>query len=147
MGLKHEDGPVCSLCNAKLVQAHSVLRDFFNALKKSEGSVHISWAWRNEEMQNKFFEEGKSRVKWPNSKHNSTTADGRPCSRAIDLFQIDADGLARFSGPFYEKIANFAHLEKFPIVWGGSWAQFKDRPHFQLSESVPQPVVKNSTPV
>ena len=36
---------------------------------------------RNEETQNKYFDEGKSQVKWPNGKHNSspsTALDAAP---------------------------------------------------------------------
>ena len=54
---------------------------------------------------------------------------------AFDLAAI-LDGKIDWSWPLYYKLADTvkeaAHIEGFPIEWGGSWATFKDGPHFQL---------------
>ena len=88
------DKPDCPLCAEKLQTAHPVLQAWFLALKKKHPTVHISWAYRGEAAQNHFLKEGLSRVAYPNSFHN------RMPSEALDLFQIDADGVARWSVPF-----------------------------------------------
>ena len=41
--------------------------------------------WRNEEEQNKYFDEGLSKVRWPDGKHNNVTEEGLACSLAIHL--------------------------------------------------------------
>ena len=130
--LHHEEGAQCPLCDWKLTTAHPRLAQWFWALKKRYKNAHVSWAYRNEDKQKLFFNEGKSRVLYPNSKHNKVDAKGNPCSLALDLFQIDEDGLARFPNPWYAKIHAENEANREPIVWGGSWEKFPDLNHFEL---------------
>jgi len=82
---------------------------------------------RGEEEQNAAVKNGTSKLAWPNSKHNSLP------SLAVDLapFPISWDDVAAFDrlGAHVEAVARGMSI---PIVWGGRWPRFVDRPHFQL---------------
>ena len=92
---------------------------------------------RNEADQNKAFNEGHSRLKWPDGKHNSLP------SNAIDLTPYplpdweDSESFILFSG-----MVLFAALQLgVKLRWGGDWDNdgetedqtFNDLVHFELS--------------
>ena len=90
---------------------------------------------RNEETQNKLFEEGKSKLRWPDSKHNIYL------SRAIDVapYPIDWEDKERFymlAGIMF----GVADRHRIKLRWGGDWdgdfsfkdQSFNDLPHFEL---------------
>ncbi|MEA1079525.1 hypothetical protein [Marinobacter qingdaonensis] len=96
---------------------------------------------RGKDEQNRFFRQGKSKVRWPNGKHNSVP------SMAVDAapWPIDWHDRERFSlfAGFVIGIARemyddgeIDHL----IRWGGDWDcdtevtdnGFDDLPHFEL---------------
>lgn len=82
---------------------------------------------RGEEEQNKAFAEGKSKLKFPNSKHNS-----RP-SMAVDLAPYpinwnDKEAFKRLS----ILIKKIASDKQIGITWGGDWKRFRDLPHYEL---------------
>ncbi len=92
---------------------------------------------RGEELQTKYFEQGKSKVKWPNGAHNK-----KP-SRAVDAmpYPIDWDDIPRlcyFAG-FVVGIAAFLGIK---MRWGKDWdgdrdlndQTFNDGPHFEIVE-------------
>ena len=93
---------------------------------------------RGEETQNKYFDEGKSQVKWPNGKHNSSP------STALDAapYPIDWDDTDRFYY-FAGFVKGVAFNIGIPIRWGGDWdddtdvkeTKFKDLVHFELMRS------------
>lgn len=136
ISMHHEDGPSCPLCNQKLTTAHPYFVDWYTAVKAKFPQTHISWAYRNRDMQEIFYRDGKSRVHWPDSPHNAFDKLGAPRARAIDLFVIDADGVGRFPTDFYKLVWKFTLSEKFMLEWGGLWEKFKDAPHFQLSKTI-----------
>lgn len=90
---------------------------------------------RDEEAQNKAFAEKKSKLRWPNSKHNSYP------SLAVDLLPYPTGWDKR--EPFYYlaglmmSTASFLHI---PLRWGGDWNQngnlfdqsFLDLAHFEI---------------
>ncbi len=84
--------------------------------------------------QNKCVSEGKSKAVWPTSPHNAMR-DKKPCSKALDLFQIDEDGIARWVPIFFAKLnaENLANLE--PLIWGGEFKTLGDSCHFQLTDA------------
>lgn len=136
----HTDGPECLFCIDKMKKAHPVLQSFFTSLKKQEMTVHVCWSWRGKDDQNRAFDDGKSTVVFPNSKHNSVDLNGNPCSRAIDLFTIDEDGSARFEVKFYRDRAwRFIQENRLPLAWGGNFTKIKDYDHFELLPSIRQP--------
>lgn len=48
-------------------------------------NVTVLDGWRDEKNQNELYYSGKSDKKWPDSRHNVTDAQGKPCSKAVDL--------------------------------------------------------------
>lgn len=90
---------------------------------------------RTEDEQNRVYREGKSKLKFPHSKHNqlpSIAADVAPWP--LDWYDLDR---FYFFGGFV--IACAIHLE-INIRWGGDWngnfnfkdQNFNDLPHFEL---------------
>ena len=100
---------------------------------------------RSEELQNHCFDTGKSKLRWPNSKHNSIP------SRAIDIAvwdgsqrrivwgdqsQYDRETALLFAA-FFKGVAAGLGYE---VIWGGDWdsdwsrkdQSFHDWPHFEL---------------
>ena len=90
---------------------------------------------RSEERQNKLFEEGKTKVRYPNGRHNSSP------SRAVDVvpYPIDWDDRERFH-LFAGFVIGIAKSMEINIRWGGDWNmnfevddnKFDDFPHFEL---------------
>ena len=90
---------------------------------------------RSAERQDKLFEEGKTKVKYPNGRHNANP------SRAIDVapYPIDWDDRERFH-LFAGFVLGIAKAMGIELRWGGDWNmnfevddnQFDDFPHFEL---------------
>jgi hypothetical protein len=92
---------------------------------------------RGEEAQNKAFADGKTKLKWPESKHNS-----KP-SKAMDVVPnpVDWNDLKRF---IYMAgiIMGIAACKGIKLRWGGDWnsndllsdEKFPDLAHFELVE-------------
>ena len=92
---------------------------------------------RDEERQNKLYEEGKTKVYWPNGRHNA-----KP-SKAADVvpYPIDWDDRERFH-LFAGFVIGIAKSMGVTLRWGGDWDQdwtvmdnkFDDFPHFEIKE-------------
>jgi peptidoglycan L-alanyl-D-glutamate endopeptidase CwlK len=90
---------------------------------------------RNEVRQNHMFTSGKSKLSWPDSKHNQ-----KP-SLAVDVapWPIDWKNLIQFYH-FGGFVLGAAKLMGIPIRWGGDWDMdndlrdqtFNDLVHFEL---------------
>jgi hypothetical protein len=141
MKLKHTNAVRCLLCEQKLKEVDPELKEWFPLIKREFPDCHISWGFRDEETQNLFFEEGKTKAKWPSSKHNVMNG-GKPWAQAIDLFRLRSDGVAEFSKEWYSQIYLFLEKMQAPIDNGGNWKRFKDYPHFEL---VTQPKQKKAS--
>jgi hypothetical protein len=127
----HTSDEVCPMCSFKLKSAHPYLRDWFNTwVKPKYINAHISWAFRGEEDQEQAFADHKTLLHWPKSPHNHEEG-GLPMSMALDLFQIDEDGVARFSPLFYAKLAQEIEADKLPLFWGGKWKHLGDLDHIE----------------
>ena len=116
---------------------------------------------RNEPTQNEYFENGKSQVQWPNSKHNtkpSSAVDSAPYIPGRGIPWPETPACFKELNSFHNKqISNyvkdmmqFAHYAGFvqgtaqemniPIRWGGDWDmdddlrdnKFDDLVHFEL---------------
>ena len=91
---------------------------------------------RGESEQNRLYDEAKSKVRWPDSKHNASP------SLAVDVapYPIDWQDRERFIyfGGYVKGVA--ATLD-IPIRWGGDWdgdndlrdQTFMDLVHFELT--------------
>ena len=92
---------------------------------------------RGEKLQNKYFKEGKSKLKFPNGNHNNNP------STAVDVvpYPIDWDDRERMTY-FAGFVKGVAYKMGIPIRWGGDWNNntslkdnsFDDLPHFELRE-------------
>ena len=90
----------------------------------------ILWGHRGMEEQNKAFNEGNSKLRWPLSKHNANP------SKAFDV--VPYPKLFESSTEEFYLMATFilaaASKVGVPIKWGGHWKTFKDLAHFELIE-------------
>lgn len=125
----------CIGCALKLKDAHPELDRFFREYVLPKYSrAHISWSFRGEEDQEQAYRDGKSKLHWPHSPHNQ-----KP-SLAIDLFEIDENGRAKWDPKFFAMIAQEAVIHGLPIVWGGSWKSIGDTDHFELTKELEGPI-------
>lgn len=72
----------------KLETCHPKIQDIMNTVIKYFDNT-ITEGKRSKEKQDKYFEQGTSKVKWPNSKHNVKNPDD--LSRAIDSVPYPID--------------------------------------------------------
>lgn len=82
---------------------------------------------RGKEAQNRAFDEGRSRKRWPHGKHNELP------SLAVDLapFPVDWHNTGRFH--FLAGIMFACALRRgVRLRWGGHWQHLRDYPHFEL---------------
>ena len=90
---------------------------------------------RGQAKQDKYFNEGKSKLKYPKGRHNASP------SRAVDVVPYpidwnDTDRMYYFAGI----VKGIAISMGIKIRWGGDWdgdtevqdTNFKDLPHFEL---------------
>ena len=122
------------LSTQKLETLHPDLQLILNeAIKIYDFSVICGH--RNEEDQNKAFQEGNSRLKWPQSKHNSQP------SIAVDIapYPIDWKNRDRFiflAGIIYCISQQLGIEIRFGGNWSMSWQfenqKFDDLVHFEL---------------
>ena len=127
---------------SELEMADTRLRQVFNkSLELGRIDITIIETIRSREKQNKYFREGKSKVEWPDGKHNIKTISEK--SKAID------------AGPYIDGLSdNFNHCcflagvilavarsLEVNIKWGGNWdmdgepvtdQDFQDLYHYEL---------------
>ena len=90
---------------------------------------------RPQEVQEQYFEDGRSRVNWPDGKHNTGP------SKAVDAaaFPIDWNDKVKFYY-FAGIVKGVSEIMEIPIRWGGDWdgdgdlhdQTFMDLVHFEL---------------
>ena len=110
------------------------LQDLFNEVIKYV-DCSVICGHRNKEDQNKAFKEKRTKVKFPNGRHNSNP------SRAVDVvpYPIDWNDRERFH-LFAGFVLGIAQSMEINIRWGGDWNKnfevddnnFDDFPHFEL---------------
>lgn len=94
---------------------------------------------RSKELQDRYFEDGRSKEKWPKSKHNSfpsKAVDVVPCIKGKPCY--DKLICYYFSG----LVRGICELEKIQVMmrWGGDWDSdldfydqgFNDLVHYEL---------------
>ncbi len=99
--------------------------------------------YRGQEEQDELYRQGKTKVQWPNGKHN------RKPSMAIDVvpYPVDwdlkkANNIKRWYY-FAGVVLGIAHVLGIELRWGGCWKRdndfsankFDDLPHFELKIS------------
>ena len=118
----------------KLATCHEDLQKVFNeVIKKVDCSVLEGH--RSEERQNKLYKEGKTKVRYPEGRHNASP------SRAVDVvpYPVDWNDRERFH-LFSGFVLGVAYRMGINLRWGGDWNmnfevddnKFDDFPHFEL---------------
>ena len=92
---------------------------------------------RGKRLQNKYFKEGNSKLRYPDGNHNKLP------SKAVDVVPYpvnfgDRERMTYFAG----FVKGMASVLGIPIRWGGDWNDntevadnnFDDLPHFELRE-------------
>ena len=112
------------------------LQELFNEVIKYFDCTVLE-GHRGKDRQNSLFEEGKTKVKFPDGRHNSFP------SRAVDIvpYPVDWDDRERMSY-FAGFVKGIASTMGIPIRWGGDWNgnndlkdnNFDDLPHFELRQ-------------
>lgn len=118
----------------RLETCHEDLQKVFNEVIK-----HVDFSvlegHRGEERQNKLFEEGKTKVVYPDGRHNNNP------SNAVDVtpYPVDWDDRERQT-LFAGFVIGVAKMMGISLRWGGDWDQdfevqdnkFDDFPHFEI---------------
>ena len=117
-----------------LKTCHEDLQDLFNEVIKHVDCSVIE-GHRNRLRQDELFDKGKTKVKYPNGRHNANP------SNAADVvpYPIDWNDRERFH-LFAGFVLGIAKSMEINIRWGGDWNmnfevddnQFDDFPHFEL---------------
>lgn len=123
----------------KLATCHPDLQRLFNEVIKSRDNM-ILIGHRNQMLQDKAFREGRSKIKWPNGKHNTSP------SQAVDSINYhatkpnvrwnDLRSIYLYAG----YVIATAEQMGIPLRWGGDWdgdtdihdQNFNDLVHFEL---------------
>lgn len=83
---------------------------------------------RDKDAQNDAYNRGRSKVRWPNSRHNSSP------SQAVDLAPSPLDWDDEHA---FRKLADAMKAEAkrqgLAITWGGDWPGAWDQPHFEIT--------------
>ncbi len=112
----------------KLKSVHHQLKLLFEeAIKDSPIDFSVIEGHRGKEMQNHYYESGKSQVKFPNGNHNKYP------SLAVDAipYPVNWDNIEEFV-LLGNHIIKTAFRLGISISWGGKWKNFKDYPHYEL---------------
>ena len=120
----------------RLATCDERLRKVFNEVIKHV-DCSVLEGHRSEERQDKLFEEGKTKVKYPKGRHNSNP------SRAVDVtpYPVDWDDRERQT-LFAGFVIGIARSMDIKLRWGGDWDmdfkvmdnRFDDFSHFELRD-------------
>jgi len=115
------------------------LQDLFNNVIQHV-DCSILEGYRDQATQDEYYRTGRSHIKWPNGKHNSSP------SKAVDVVPYfknaphirwdDKDAFYHFAG----FVLGVASQMDIIVRWGGNWnmnddlhdSSFIDMPHFEL---------------
>lgn len=97
------------------------------------GRPIITECYRSPERQDELYAQGRSKPgaivtykRGGESNHNKLPAP------ALDVAFLLADGETSWSGLLLSKFARLMKAADARVHWGGDWAGFKDRPHFEV---------------
>ena len=118
----------------RLATCDPVLQGLFNEVIKHYDCTIIC-GHRGEAEQNKAFEEGRSKLKWPNGKHNKVP------SQAVDVmpFPIEWNNVKRLRH-FIGFVQGIIAVKGLRVRSGHDWdndydldeEKFKDGPHWEI---------------
>ena len=112
------------------------LKKVFNEVIKTV-DCSVLEGHRNKARQNKLYKEGKTKVKFPNGRHNKFPSMACDCVP----YPIDWNDRERFH-LFAGFVLGIAKSMGIKLRWGGDWNmnwevddnQFDDFPHFEVRE-------------
>ena len=118
----------------RLVTCENRLQDVFNEVIKIV-DCSILEGHRSKDRQNKLYEEGKTKVRYPNGRHNASPSN----AVYVAPYPIDWDDRERFH-LFAGFVLGVANRMGITLRWGGDWNmnfevddnKFDDFPHFEL---------------
>ena len=120
----------------RLATCHKDLQKVFNEVIKYV-DCSVLEGHRSEERQDLLFEQGKTKVKYPEGRHNSSP------SRAVDVtpYPVNWDDRERQT-LFAGFVIGIARSMDIRLRWGGDWDmdfkvmdnKFDDFPHFEIRE-------------
>ena len=120
----------------RLATCDKRLQDVFNEVIKHV-DCSVLEGNRNEERQNKLFDEGKTKVKFPDGRHNSSP------SLAVDVTPYPVDWSDRERQTLFAGfVLGIANRMGITLRWGGDWDmdfivmdnRFDDFPHFEVKK-------------
>ena len=114
----------------RLNSAHIDFKILFNAvIKRIDCKVICSY--RNENAQNRAYNEGNSPFRFPDSKHNQ-----KP-SLAVDVvpWPLDWTNIDSFI-ELGRIVKEEAEKYKIDVDWGGDWKTLKDYPHWEKRDGL-----------
>ena len=112
------------------------LQDVFNEVIKHV-DCSILEGHRSKERQNKLYDEGLTKVKYPNGRHNSSP------SKAVDVTPYPVDWEDRERQTLFAGfVIGIARGMGIRLRWGGDWDmdfqvmdnRFDDFPHFEVRD-------------
>ena len=120
----------------RLATADKNLQKVFNEVIKYI-DCSVLEGHRSQERQDKLYEEGKTKVKYPNGRHNASP------SRAVDVTPYPVDWEDRERQTLFAGfVLGIARSMGIKLRWGGDWNMdfkvqdntFDDFPHFEIRE-------------
>lgn len=122
----------------RLNTCHPLLQELFREVVKDTDCAIIE-GHRVRRRQNQLYQQGKSKVKWPDGKHNrmlSEAADVAPYLEKVGIPWGDSDQFYFFAG----KVKAKADELGIKVRWGGDWdgdgnvsdQSFNDLAHWEL---------------
>ncbi len=127
----HTKDDPCSGCKNLLSFAHPDMGTWFKNARLEFPRLHVAQSWRGEKAQTEAVGKGLSKTPWPKSAHN-WTENGDPCSRALDLFEIDDAGRGIWDPQTMAKINAWSEKQGYRLKWGGGFKSFGDSGHFEM---------------
>ena len=123
-------------------------------------NISVIEGWRGKDLQDFYYKAGKSKVNFPNGKHNKVDLKGEPESMAVHLMvwfkfkpHIDWTAIKQMYFLAGYVIATAEKLYKKSTInhlirWGGDWdkdfdvreKQWDDLTHFELYSPSPQDI-------
>lgn len=119
----------------RLNQCHPDLQKLFLEVVKTYDCSIIE-GYRTKEDQDAAFYAGRSKVKWPNGKHNKFP------SLAVDVWPYPVprkengqiDDLSLVWDDFAIHVYDTAEKLGISVIWGGKWDSLVDKPHWELKQ-------------
>lgn len=113
----------------ELATAHPDLQRLFNEVIKDFDCAVIC-GHRGRADQDKAFAEGKSKLQWPNSKHNKTPSLAVDCAPWPSLY----GDMKKFK-ELIDVVKSTARRLRIKILCGIDWERFPDPPHIELIQN------------